>query len=205
MTTYHHNLNFNVELLKNKHSLINLPNIIDGKKAYHSSVSIKEHVNTDMLDLLADLNIFPDHCELFYSTPNFFSGIHVDVKHGDFTKINWVFGGTRSLMNWYKPKDEIVRNEQNLSAVNSSYIGYKRTEVDLLFSAPLGFPSVVQVGVPHNIINPIEDRYCISLVLSSFNKNGLVYRPTMHQSLNMLSKYLVPTEGFEPPTPTFVA
>lgn len=99
MTVYHHDLNFKVNLLKNSTVVTDLPKIVNGKKAYHSSVSIKDHINPEMLDFLAELNIFSIHCELFYSTPNFFSGIHIDVNYGNFTKINWVFGGTNSVMN----------------------------------------------------------------------------------------------------------
>jgi hypothetical protein len=185
-------LSFNIELLKDKHGIAHLLNTSNGKKPYHSLINIKEHINPTLLDFLAELHIFPTHCEMFYSPPNFFSNIHVDVRHGDSTKINWAFGGKNSLMNWYRPKDNIIRDTQNLSAIESKYIGYDRHEVDLLFSAPIGLPSVVQVGVPHNVVNPTEDRYCISLVVSSVDKDNQRYRPTMQETINMLSKYLIP-------------
>jgi hypothetical protein len=183
MTVYHHNLNFKINPLKNNIIVTDLPKIVNNKKVYRSPIFVKDHINPEMLDFLAELNIFSNHCELFYSIPNLFSNIHVDIKHGDFTKLNWVYGGTNSVMNWYRPKSP------HITTVNTSYVKYHRDDVELLHSASLGSPSVVQAGVPHNIVNSTEDRYCISLVLASV-KNNKPYRPTMQESLHMLSKYL---------------
>ena len=190
MTPYYQNLNFNIQLLKDGCSLSDLFNKVNSKKVYHSLINIKEYINPELLDFLAELEIFPDHCEMFYSTPNFVSKIHVDARHGNFTKINWVFGGKDSVMNWYKPKDNIIRNEPTISAIKSMYIGYHRSEVDLLYSAPLGLPAIVQVGVPHNILNPIQDRCCISLGVSSIDKNNQKYNLTMQESVSRMSRYI---------------
>jgi len=206
MTTYHHSLNFNIDLLKDSINITDLPRILNGEKAYHSLVDIKENINPVMLEFLEEIGLFVYYCEIFYSKPNFFSQIHIDANatRRDFAKINWVFGGKDSVMNWYKSKDDIIRAEKSVpNGPNSfSYIMYQPHEVDVLHSAPLGIPSVVQVGIPHNIINPTEDRYCIGLALAT-NTNNKIYRPTMQESLELLSKYLVPSVGFEPTLNSF--
>lgn len=195
MTTYHHNLNFDINLLKDNTSITDLPRIVNGERAYHSLINFKESINPVMLEFLEDIGLFVYYCEIFYSKPNLFSRIHIDANatRRDFTKINWVFDGKDSVMNWYKPKDNIIRSEESVpGGPNSfSYIMYKKHEVDLLHSAPLGLPSLIQVGIPHNITNPIEDRYCISIAVATNNDNK-IYRPTMQESLELLSKYLVP-------------
>ena len=204
MTTYHHNLNFDISLLKDNHSITDLPRIVNGERSYHSLVNIKENINPTMLEFLAEIGLHIYYCELFYSRPNFFSQIHVDANafRKDFTKINWIFGGKDSVMNWYKPKDNITKLEESVpSGPNSlSYKMYQKEEVDLLHSSPLGIPSIVQVGIPHNIINPTEDRYCISLAIAT-NKYNKIYRLTIQESLDLLSKYLAPTYGIEPQSP----
>lgn len=192
MTTYYHNLNFDISLLKDNHSITDLPKIVNGKKLYHSLISIKENINPAMLDFLAEIGLHVYYCEMFYSKPNFFSQIHIDANatRRDFTKINWVFGGEDSVMHWYKPKHDTDRPVEYIPASKLPYSSYQHHEVDLLYSANLKTPSVVQVGIPHNITNPVEDRYCISLALAT-NKDNTIYRPTMQESLVLLSKYLI--------------
>ena len=190
MSIYCQSLNFNVPLFQEHVIIEQLPKIVNGKKSYHSIVDIRSNINPEILKLLSNVSIFPDHCEVFYSEPEFFSGIHVDLGHGDFTKINWIFGGNNSVMNWYSVKDT-VRQEKNLSAVQTQYIAYWQKEVELVHSQPLASPSIVQVGVPHNIKNADQPRYCVSLVVSAVKDNKR-YRPTMEESIQLLSKYLVP-------------
>lgn len=181
MITLSYDLNLELPLLKDNIVLENLPSVQNGKQAYHTYLKIPKVINPQLLEFLAAKRIFPDHCELFYSPPNFFSGIHVDVNHGDLTKINWVFGGKDSVMNWYSPKVE--KKETINSAVNTPYIGYYQNEVDLIHSCNLGFPSLVQVGIPHNIKNFNEHRFCISLVMTMRDYSNKLYRPTMEQSI----------------------
>ena len=202
MTVYYNNLTFDIDLLKRGCIVTDLAKVVNGKKTYHSLINIKEYINPDMVKLLAEIGIDVYYCELFYSPPSFFSQIHIDANavRSDFTKINWVFGGKDSVMNWYKPKHDTDRPVEYIPANKLPYKSYQQQEVDLLYSANLKTPSVVQVGIPHNITNFSEDRYCISLALASINNNE-IYRPTMEESLTLLSKYLAPTYGIEPQSP----
>jgi hypothetical protein len=189
MTIFCQPLTVSIPLLKEGVDVTALPKIINNKQSYITYLNIDEVVNPDMLTFLKSLGIEPLHCEIFYSVPNFFSGIHVDIKHGDFTKINWVFGGSESVMNWYRPKNNFIRDENAKTVIDTAYIPYWRDEVEVIHSSQLITPSIVQVGVPHNIKNANEPRYCVSLVLSTI-KDGNIYRPTMAESLSILTDYI---------------
>jgi hypothetical protein len=50
--------------------------------------------------------------------------------------------------------------------VGSKYNIYDPAEVQLLHTATIKNPSLVQVGIPHNIVNPGEERWCYSMVIT---------------------------------------
>jgi len=98
--------------------------------------------------------------ELFFVPPFINSNIHADDV-GDIIKFNWIFGGSGSAMQWWKPKVEkpVVYTEHK-----SPTIRYATNEVDLLHSAVIKQPSMVQVGIPHNVKNKAENRWCVSVI-----------------------------------------
>jgi hypothetical protein len=73
-----------------------------------------------------------------------------------------------------------------MSATNTSFVQYKDFEVNLIESAPIKNPTIVQVGVPHNVINVTEDRLCVSLVIA---KKGLRQKVRMQQALDIFKDY----------------
>ena len=82
-------------------------------------------------------------------------------------------------MHWYKTKNDIPI-VQKINTIGKEYSKYSIDEVELCYSEPIGKPSIVQVGVPHNITNPIEERLCICLVIT---KNRT--RVTMQDALDI--------------------
>jgi hypothetical protein len=98
--------------------------------------------------------------ELFFVPPFINSTIHAD-EVGDIIKFNWIFGGKDSVMQWWQPKVEkpVVYTEHK-----SPTIRYTRNEVDLVHSATVKQPSMVQVGIPHNVKNKTENRWCVSVI-----------------------------------------
>ncbi len=88
-------------------------------------------------------------------------------------------------MCWWKQKPD-VSNKVEITAINSSYIDYKIDQVDLIDKQPVNFPSIVQVGIPHNIHNFEEPRYCLSLVLKKQDNTRL----TMAESIEIFKQYL---------------
>ncbi len=168
----------------------------------HSNIN-ESHLNTEFLDFFQSIK---EDCaigsfEVFYMTPNSTSGIHVDqlnlteVVLGDFTKINWVYNGKESTMNWYKPKDiESVRNKKiKVGVIKTSnnkpnfYLPFDYDEVDLAHAQQVNFPSLVQVGVPHNIHTSNEHRVCVSLSFGSFKEYR---RYTWDESVSVLQKFI---------------
>lgn len=151
----------------------------------HIRISLDD-INHDLISLLTNLNLSISWAELFYTPPFSFTGIHIDdVYHGDYTKINFVFGGKNSLMYWWKQKPDVL-NTPSTTIINSPYIGYTLNEVDLIDKQQVKFPSIVQVGVPHNIHNFEEPRYCLSLVLRKQDNTRL----TMAESVEIFKQYL---------------
>jgi hypothetical protein len=153
----------------------------------HSSV---DHAifQDSFIDFIKDLGLKIGWLEMFYlpPTPNQHYGIHTDVTGGDYVKVNWIFGGKNSLMKWYAVKPEVKKTPIK-TVINSTYISYNKDEVDLINACSVGFPSIVQVGIPHNIYNPDEDRYCLSTVFRDTAGNRL----TMSNATRLFEKYII--------------
>jgi hypothetical protein len=190
MNVYSCALNIDFEVLNSSTTVESIVTNSYGKKNYHCPINANQHLNPKLLRLLESVKLFPAHCEIFYSPPHLFSGIHVDIGHGDRMKINWIFGGERSTMNWYRLKDTVSPRIPDKSKINTLYVPYDLTEVDLVYTEQLANPSIVQVGVPHNITNYSQDRYCVSVVPGMWC-NGEIYRPTVDEALNIFSKFLI--------------
>ena len=156
---------------------INLASIKD----YHNKFTVTEYVNIELVKFFKQRNlVLLPYIEIFSSEPNYVGPIHVDVGHGDFAKLNYVFGGKDSKMNWYEPITLDKPVETTLG--NREYIYYADHEVKHLHSQTIGInrPSVVQVGVPHNSTNYSEHRYCVSLVFHKLER-GLP-RPSFNET-----------------------
>ena len=176
---------------------------------YTQRLDVETSISRNMLDFFADNGIYFDCCELFYSIPNFTGPIHRDLCPGEYSnlnmnprdiiKINWIFGGHGSTMNWYSTKSNVTK-QVSKTAHNSVYMYYKPSEVKLECLADIGSLSLVQSGVPHTSQTSAQYRYCVSLFpyTSEYNTKQ---RLTMEQAYTRLKKYLVPPEGIEPPSP----
>ena len=142
-------------------------------------------INPDLILLLKSLDLKILLAELFYTKPRTITGIHIDVTGGDYTKLNYIFNGKDSAMMWYKVKDDVVKTTSKTS-INTSYISYNSLEVDMIDKQSVKFPSIVQAGIPHNIINYSEPRYCLSIVLVKSTGERL----TMKDSIELFSNYI---------------
>jgi hypothetical protein len=154
------NLNFNIDVFKTEFDLFSLP------KIRFQLLGI-DTINPKLIDLLLNNNIEIRAIEVFYSEPNFGGGIHSDGigdEGNDVTKLNYIFGGKNSLMHWYKLKPnarKIILDTEK----DTPYINYYNEDTVRIHSAKVGFPSIVQVAVPHNVRNFSEPRYCVCLVI----------------------------------------
>ena len=155
------------------------------KQVYHTRGDVAIHLHPALLDFLNSINLQVTHLEMFYSKPEFKQKIHIDNTGNECVKINYVFGGANSIMNWYTIKDNIVPTIKE-TRIGTKYISCAEDEVNLVHQSVVKFPSLIQVGVPHNIINSSEDRLCVSLMLSR-NKIHI----TMNEALTIFKPYII--------------
>jgi hypothetical protein len=158
---------------------LNLP------KTRHVKINHERILSEYIKNLFSFLNLEIRLVEVFYSTPFLNSRIHTDSLGGDYTKINWIFGGENSVMHWYNPKIEKTSNGK--TPINTDYISYEVNEVDHLYSERIVSPTLVQVGIPHNIENDYNHRWCVSLVYVDKHTNR---RPTMEESIKIFKDHL---------------
>jgi len=176
-----YNLDFGIPLLLDSVDPFSLP------KVRHTQLNLNT-INPKIIELFSKLSLNIILIEVFYSRPNFFSGIHTDSTGGNINKINWIYGGTDCSMNWYSIKTLVNKKDFEKTPINTRYIEYHPNEVNIIESTVLKSPSLVNVGIPHNIKNKNEHRWCISLVYN-FRDSGR--RPTIEESLKLFKDYIV--------------
>jgi len=149
----------------------------------HTTVSLRD-INPKLNSYLKEINLTIIYAELFYTPPHITGEAHTDGLGGDYIKINFVYYGKNSTMNWYAPKSNIQKTllPTNVNA-SSNYLFYKLNEVDKLHEQSVKFPSIVQVGIPHSITTTDEHRYCLSLVPVRYGR-----RITMQKAKNIWSR-----------------
>lgn len=164
---YYFPIKLDLPILKPSISLDSL--VID--KQYHNLFNINDVLNPEikLFFFSRGLRLNPEG-ELFYSLPYQEGAIHIDLdKISDIAKMNWVFGGEHSTMNWYKPL--VMHEKVTTSHGYRESIYFDRPNVELVESFNLTNPTVVQVGIPHNSINYAQPRYCLSLVFVKNTEN----------------------------------
>lgn len=148
-----------------------------------------EDINVAFKSAINSLGVDVHLAELFYNPPRKISKIHVDALGGDYSKINFVYGGKKSLMCWYTINPGVSeRGEVDYTAIDTRSYNYSAEEVTLCHRQTLHSPSIVQVGVPHNIINTFEPRWCLSLVIVDLISRR---RISMHDTIGIFKELLV--------------
>jgi hypothetical protein len=178
MTNYFKNIKLNIDPVLLDHSML--------KNEYYKIIKF-EDINPEFISLLDSLNIYVSHGQSFYSKPNFIQRIHTDNSGGDSVRLNFIYGGKESKMNWY----EVIENQEvtnNLSThpLGTSYLLWAKSQVKLIESTELISANIVQVGIPHNTTNQNEYRLCISFpILDSVKR----YRLTMEETCERFKNY----------------
>ena len=168
-------------------------NIITYGTQAHVNIPLSE-ISEEFFQFLARFNLTLLLAELFYNPPRKISRIHVDALGGDYSKINFVYGGQKSLMCWYSALPGVIKDNVDYTSINTKSYDYSPEEVTLLHRQTLHSPSIVQVGIPHNIINAAKPRWCLSLVpIDISTKKRITFQQTVE-----IFKDLVPPAGLEP-------
>jgi hypothetical protein len=175
-------LNLNIFPIRNSIESI----VHDGNKiSLHKKITI-DYISPELIDLFNRFELMIDLCENFYTPAFQKSKIHSDSEHylDDFIKINFIFGGRDSTMNWYNIKNNIVGKKLK-TGISTDYILYDENDVERIFTAQVKFPSLIQAGIPHNIENLSEPRYCLSIIPSMKGK-----KISMQQGIEIFKEYL---------------
>jgi len=174
MNNYCIDLNLPVNLLKADYDPYSAPighTVLDNK-----------YINDDFFIFIDNkLNLKLFYVEVFVKSTCDPLGIHTDHGQTDMAKLNWVYGGQKSSMNWYEPLPNITENDliKYISPINSKSVIYPLHTVKLLHSCKVGFPSIVQSGIPHNVMNWVDKRYCYSAVLYTKQDVRLTFSETV--------------------------
>lgn len=136
-------------------------------KGIWNFIDIKTYINPELVEFFDVNGLALNIAALHVRSPTNLGSIHVDgkVANCDKTKINWSFND-QHLMNWYSVKEHALGKSPELrTQKDRAYLYYNPSEVELIHSQKVGFPSLIQVGIPHSISNLIATRKCISILL----------------------------------------
>lgn len=175
MNEYCANLQFNFPLLDNTPL----------SKTRHYPLD-RTILNKNLINILIRKNIIISFVEVFYSSSFFKSSIHIDGNLGDYIKLNIIRGGKNSSMCWYNTKSN-QKKPQMINDIGAAYVNYTLADVDLVHSSSVSV-SLVQVGIPHSVINCEEERWCVGLVLRDIKTKN---RLTMKQAVTLLDEYVI--------------
>ena len=146
-------------------------------------------INPKLSELLRSCDINLHYVECFNRLPGEGISIHNDhTQNDECVKINWIYGGQGSTMQWFKPKDNVT-GKAKVTSVNSNYVMFMPDEVEHLATLETKpeVPYLLQAGVPHTVFNDIEPRSCISMIL--YDKDYL--HLSMSEALIRLESFIV--------------
>lgn len=160
----------------------------------HTQVAITD-INPTLISWFKQYNINIAHPESFYQPVRLSTFIHSDSAYigdthcqGDYVKLNWVFGGKNSRMNWFDISPDTKHTMHKKSKILTDFRSYQEHELKLAHTQAIGNPSIVQVGVPHNIYNPTEPRLCISVPIVHVDTDN--QRVTFDQACTIFKDYI---------------
>ena len=154
-----------------------------GSKIVHKKVSV-DTINPELIKLFTSKGLLLTFVESFHLSKNSYLPIHEDgYNYTDVLKMNWVFGGKDSTMNWYEPTKEPVWKK---TVIGVDYKSYDTDNVRLIHSQVVGRPSLVQVGIPHNSTT-VDERLCISIVPLHIDDGSFV---TFQQGIDLFTDYI---------------
>jgi hypothetical protein len=177
MSVYCKSLNLTMSPLINESDIVK-------QTERHVEVNINR-INPVLHATLKLLGLRVSYAECFRLKPYQENNIHTDTVSGDYIKINWIYGGKDSTMSWYIPNTVSSKNLM-LTATGTTYENYEPNEVTMVHRQQLHSPSLVQVGVPHDVQNYSELRYALSLVIARSDK-----RLTMDEALEIFRNYII--------------
>ena len=124
-----------------------------------------EHIDPQLVGWLKDLGLYVVVAEYFYTAPNKSLAPHCDtVELSNVVKLNWMYGGDDSTMDWYemKPNRPLPQYE---TIINTKFSIPAVDDIILKQSIKIGKPSLINVGQVHGVRNGKQPRYVYSFVI----------------------------------------
>lgn len=127
-----------------------------------------DNMDPRVLEFLSDFGLTFSHMEVFHTPPLSTLPIHIDgPRQSNLVKLNWCFGAPGSKMLWWKLKQGTVMKE-GVTPVDTRYLFAEQRDCVMIEAARIGTPTLVNVGVPHSILNQTgEPRWVLSGVLNN--------------------------------------
>lgn len=140
-----------------------------------TQIKVEEKIlHPDLLRMFKNIGLEYRFGETFQREENYYSPlVHSDapdLDQPDAAKINWVFGGSGSLMHWYEPVNEKF-GFTSKTVLGSKFKLYDKADVRLVHSQKIGCPSIVQVGMLHDVTTGPEKRLCVSILLQPIGED----------------------------------
>jgi hypothetical protein len=137
-------------------------------------------VSKDFLKWLDELGLRTKAPVIFYTPPGNIQEPHIDGCDGylDSVAMNWVIQSSGATMNWYRLKPGVNISKNATSVHYTPHTLYTNKELIWEYSHVVQWPSLVQIGVPHNVTNfTSSPRWCISFHLGYKENfgNGLTW------------------------------
>jgi hypothetical protein len=137
-------------------------------------------VSKDFLKWLDELGLRTKAPVIFYTPPGNIQEPHIDGCDGysDSVAMNWVIQSPGATMNWYRLKPGVNISKNATSVHYTPHTSYTNQELIWEYSHVVQWPSLVQIGVPHNVTNfTSSPRWCISFHLGYKENfgNGLTW------------------------------
>ena len=178
---YHHRLNLPVEFV---------PQPLDMSDGYHKIYPV-DRVNKNLLEFFNSLGCDIGHGEQFLLQPNGMADYHIiHIDNDDdlpLVKINYVYCDTPHVMNWYELR-EGAKLKKAQSSANTNYFTCDPHDVEKVFSATVGQPSLVNVKKLHDVSTVSSPRTCYSLVVV---ENETLRRLTWEEAEFIFSDYIL--------------
>jgi hypothetical protein len=114
----------------------------------------KTNISDEFKQFLESLNLTMTYPILLFYTPERQGiPIHIDGPSVcDRAVMNWCVEGNGSEMLWFKLKADALTEVKKTTA-GTPYTRYTDDQVIFLHSQQVGWPSIVQTGIPHKVIN----------------------------------------------------
>jgi hypothetical protein len=148
-----------------------------------------EIITQDFINLVDSIGLtIANSIVLYYPQQSLKSGIHIDdVGIVDQVNLNYVIDYGSALTNWYSPIGDY--NGDTSSNIFTKILRYDINKMSIVESYHITECCLFQGGVPHNVSNIKEPRWCVSIKLR--HKNGNIV--TWDNAVNLFKEFIIDT------------